>query len=1024
MEKAKKVKHSSRAGAMLLLAWFIVASFVMFVTAATNGNGNVTGGSFTWAWQTNNTNTGAAGTFEGNLSGNTLSLEIGATSSTFKEGSCGGSDTNAASTTNTATVTNNTGSLISIMSVVESTATCDLVSGAKLANGETFTVRITANPQSTSDGTPRTANGSVVITFKTVEKIELTYYGAEGATYTYADTLLDDVSDTISETMDVGSSITLPAAPTVSGGVFAGWRLSHDGSLYSAEATVVINNNTSVYPVITAADAIKPFTVGETPYQFWTDAAKAAGTSGIVILNQSYTLPTTMAANGVSPDGSPYVTGTDGNVNFVVPNGVTLLIPFDSSNTLITANHKDKGGLVEGGTSAATGAYRILTMPEGTNITVNGTICMPAKINAPGGGKTNAGAPTGEVPYIVMQGTSNITLNNGAHLYCYGFITGSGSVTVNNGATVYECFQIRDYRGGDGSTSIENGVFPSSQYYIQNVEVPMTFAAGGILKGISAIYVSRALVYMDDIAVIGSSGSLFNNAGTVTKQYDGGTDRLVIDVDGNATLGGVVLVLGKGLISSAISVDSAEYVLGINNNMTININSGNISTSQRLGMQPGSILNIGKNAHVTLGENMYVYDSDEWGDYVYCESMTEALGGIEHPSTESMQDGNNWAAVQVAFAPGKKYTRTLTDLTDARIDVNGTLTATAANIYTTASGAEIVSSEGTGVAVISAGTDTITYQADMNSGSTLAYYEIPINSAWLKNGDGSCVYTENASGAMTYTYANGRWCCSANSWDADGKCTVCESKAVSKIDEVQYHTLGDAVKAYSSGCIMMLRGTDEKTVGDANNKKETICIDLNGNAVKVDNFYVKTLYGMDSATNALGMVKTTDSYTYGTIVGNVSGTVAPAYAYNLGDISRAYVTHIVSGENDAPDTYSFHRARFNIERYTYYPVDKVFQLCALYMSDEKGLAAIDDYALVINGVEKWDSNNSSNTAGLQSVSNETEGYTAVNGFRLFGGDNTANYNGNISVNAAIKVDNKVVDKENPVPLDLTGGANE
>jgi len=658
-----------------------------------------------------------------------------------------------------------------------------------------------------------------------------------------------------------------------SGYTFVGWVNTDTAERMSPSASATLNvpQDVNVQAIFVKSDGSDDawFLTGNYLYDNFSDAAAKAQT-----LSSKVFLP---VYDGTLPAG-----------DYTIPAGVTLLIPFDNDNTLITNDHKSKDALVQGGTAAAAGAFRTLTMGSGANIVVNGTICMPAQINAPGGGKTNAGSPTGQVPYIRMQGSSSITLNNGAFLYCYGFITGSGTVTVNNGATVYECFQIRDYRGGDGSTNIDHDIFPSSQYYIQNVEVPMTVEGGGTLKGVSAIYVSYVLVYMDGISIIGSSNSMFTNSGTVTKRYDGSTDRLVIDIDGDASLGSISLKLSAGIFSSAI--DSVEYVLGINNNMTININSGKTTVNQSVALQPGAILNIAEDAELALSKNMYVYDAEEWGDYVYCESMTTALGGIEHPSTESMQDGNNWAAVQVAFAPGKKYTRTLADLTDARIDVNGTLTATAANIYTTSSGAEIVSSKGTGVAVITAGSETITYQADMNSSSTLDYYDIPIESAWLQNYNGT--YVESTTN--TYFYKDGFWhtdgTCNGT-WGENETCD-CAHPASSKVVGTKQHygMLQTAVSACgSSDYVRMLANTTETI--SATSK---VVVDLAG--------YTVTLNNDSSVATVSFMDKSTDGYadSNGRVIASstVANSIPDVTSYAIGSETKRNYVKVVDTKGD------------------------------------------------------------------------------------------------------------------------------
>ena len=93
-------------------------------------------------------------------------------------------------------------------------------------------------------------------------------------------------------------------------------------------------------------------------------------------------------------------------------------------------------------------------------------------------------------------------------------------------------------------------------------------------------------------------------------------------------------------------------------------------------------------------------------------------------------------------APGKHYNRTEANLIDAKVDVNGTLTAIG-GIYTTASGADICSSNGTGVynQQGTPGTETKTYQYTQ-SGSDVTAHEIPITAAKLHNADGSYADTK------------------------------------------------------------------------------------------------------------------------------------------------------------------------------------------------------------------------------------------------------------------------------------------
>ncbi|MBQ4141543.1 MAG: hypothetical protein IJD70_09420, partial [Clostridia bacterium] len=435
--------------------------------------------------------------------------------------------------------------------------------------------------------------------------------------------------------------------------------------------------------------------------------AAGSSTKAVVLMN-----------NGTLPAG-----------DYTIPAGVTLLIPFDSTNTMYTTQVQNTG------TYTTPTAYRTLTMADGANIILNGSMSVSAKQKYAAGSKVDGGAPTGSVGFVKMQGNSSITVNNGGALYAYGFITGSGSVTANSGASVYEMFQIADFRGGTQSTKMDNGVFPLSQYYVQNIEVPLTLYAGAIEYAYTTIYMSST-DFGSAVAFIASKNAMFNlTDGYVTKRYDGSTDRLIVDLNGTMTMSPVEMKVGTS------SINSKDYDLGINGNITLNINSGsNVTIKQDVAFLPGCQVNVAEGATCKLDTNInvYIYDKDQWGNY---------CGATDLP------------IISVIYAPGRTYTRTSADIVDAMINVNGTMDASSGNVYTTAGGANIYSSEGTGKVIVKPGTQTVTYQLLQK---TSTYVEIPITPVKLKNADGSYFETsKGGSATKAYVYDNekGVWIC-------------------------------------------------------------------------------------------------------------------------------------------------------------------------------------------------------------------------------------------------------------------------
>ena len=147
--------------------------------------------------------------------------------------------------------------------------------------------------------------------------------------------------------------------------------------------------------------------------------------------------------------------------------------------------------------------------------------------------------------------------------------------------------------------------------------------------------------------------------------------------------------------------------------------------------------NIAKDAGLTVasGKNVYVYDADGWN------SDSFVWGPCKFKS--------------VAYAPGKAYNRSNNDLVDAKMDVNGSVTANGM-IYTTAGGADICSSNGTGKYIQQGtpGTETETYQYNANGNNAVT---IPITAAKLHNADGSYTETATANAGDTINYVNGVW---------------------------------------------------------------------------------------------------------------------------------------------------------------------------------------------------------------------------------------------------------------------------
>ena len=239
-------------------------------------------------------------------------------------------------------------------------------------------------------------------------------------------------------------------------------------------------------------------------------------------------------------------------------------------------------------------AYRTLTLTEGVNIICNGNICVSAKLLSSNGGNKSA-YPTDECGVINMANGGHIELNEGANLYCWGYIKGQdmdqgnntqnvGSVTANAGSVIWENFELGDWRGGSASLDIYNNnvidhrkLFPFQSYAIQNVEVPTAFMYGSVMRNYTSITTgmgNHGAVF----SMIGPSETMFlltDEQSMVRTWYDATSDLTCYELSGTAQLDALHITV-------YVSMSSEDFILPICNSMHINLKDCNMTLSNPL----------------------------------------------------------------------------------------------------------------------------------------------------------------------------------------------------------------------------------------------------------------------------------------------------------------------------------------------------------------------------------------------------------------------------------------------------------
>ena len=463
---------------------------------------------------------------------------------------------------------------------------------------------------------------------------------------------------------------------------------------------------------------------------------------------------------------------------YSIPQGITLLIPFDADYTLYT-DEPDYVKIVE-----TQYAFRTLTIADGATVNVDGAISVSGKCFT--SSSTSVCKPTGAYGHIKMLTGSVINVNNGATLYAWGYITGEGDVIAHSGAQLYEFFQIADWRGGTATSNFKdnaNKVFPFSQYYVQNIEAPITYKKGAS-ETVRITVTAGGVSASAEVTFVGEAGMFqLEEGSSVTKRYDPISDRLIFDIYGSAVLNGIAMenlpVIG--------SFNSNVYVLPINNNMTMNIHSGSMTLNQDTALLPGSEVVVDGGAELVIGDgvSLYIYDDGTWStDYVW---------GSKNPGI-----------TQVAYSPSGRGSR---GISDATVDVNGTVIVNGF-VYTTGIGAKIVSSLGSGRWVQSnnCGTATVTYQASQDGSGNPKYYDIPITPAKLRNAGDTYFETSKIEAGTTVNYYKeyGAWhhheivaeirnaraeSCTEDGYSGDTYCKTCDMMIKYGYSIDAHHTL-------------------------------------------------------------------------------------------------------------------------------------------------------------------------------------------------------------------------------------------
>ena len=699
---------------------------------------------------------------------------------------------------------------------------------------------------------------------------------------------------------------------------FYGWHLTTPSGdefiSYEEKCTYTFTEPSIVRPVFTTSD-VAVFTIlgdpSETQYddlQKAIDDAAAMGGKQVVVF---------------SNNGNPM--GTLAQGNYVIKPNVTLLIPGVGPGDDVTMPseadenkyiYRLKHDGVVAGTSIATEialttndylddevtsatapakCFRKLIVSDNTTITVEGgaNLYLYSLIN-----RYNQAYDARPHRYgqIVLGENSRINVSSGASLYAFGYITGSQSsrVIANSGAEVHEIFQYSDPRGGSGVAHLflyrkQYKVFPFSQYYIQNIEIPLELKSGSVEYVTTSADVLNPYVVMTKFVIpnsgegiTSSTSGLFrlgNNASLI-KYYDPITDRqkFIIKGDGvnpaQARFGRIHIQMGdvSGAVGDMIGSDilgwlagafmsdlknvqlnSKEYVLPMNHNMDVHLENVVLTMTSDFAFLAGSTLTIDEKSSIIVNTatNVYVYDSDEnrlpdagenYGKgYGYCGNENYVLEQIvSTPNNTQLLSDNT------------TYKRQPQDVKDSKWVVNGKIIVNeGAGFYTTAGGAQIISTGNGQVQFNQSLGNATTYQAKYIGGGGSAlldengiHNKVPftVNSAKLQNADNSYVHT--VAGTYTYNPAQGKWVTDATSVALEGGTITVTQPGEAEVGVIK-STIADA----ASATIVANNGT--ATVSTPTYQEGKLCLSVEYTPSNVAGEYEGIITIKNSASTAI-----------------------------------------------------------------------------------------------------------------------------------------------------------------------------
>ncbi len=511
--------------------------------------------------------------------------------------------------------------------------------------------------------------------------------------------------------------------------------------------------------------------IGSTKYKTLEEALQAANSGNTILMIANYTLSAG---------------------DWILKSGVKLLVPYSGQTSTKETNLE----VVEGTASPTLNIK--LSFAEGAHLVCNGIIEAGAKQTGQGSSELT-GQVYGSYGHIYMAEGSSITIESGATLYAWGYVTGKGEITIKNGGKSYEMFQFGWYKGGNTTSSIYSNrssykIFPMTDYSYQNIECPIMYYPGASAYGRSAVKPSSYSSMEKPLAMlVGTADNCMFKMTTaeasantwVKKVYDPETDITNWIMNSGAAISGISMSVG-------VTVNSADFYLPITSNFRITLNYGDMNINNDVIFLPGSQLIINKEATGILksGKLLFFYDAEDWFTGLGHVSVTasgwskaKTCGYYYYPATYSPTWNTANPRKNVYARDKASIDKGVTPLPDAELFVHGKMIVNG-SLYTSGDGN--ASSIGRNANIHSTNEDAGKIQFNTKVTGSKALYKVcfavgnsEANNSWsdmiyggqttaypahLANGDGTYVQSSGTEAGKQYVYVDNQWQC----WEENG----------------------------------------------------------------------------------------------------------------------------------------------------------------------------------------------------------------------------------------------------------------